>query len=64
MGELNLDSIERNYIQVPSWPERCRKCLGANALDPATTLYCDPDIDCPYYPFADDRRRQPHETKH
>jgi hypothetical protein len=57
MGELNLDPIDRSMM-VPNWPERCRKCLAANALDPATALYCDPDIDCPYYPFGNKKEEQ------
>ena len=54
MGEIQRDGIDMamHKDQVPKWPERCRKCLKANELDPDTTLYCDPDEDCVDWPFG------------
>jgi len=38
-------------FETPKWPKRCKKCIKSNGYDPSETIYCDPDIDCPYYPF-------------
>ncbi len=57
-----MDRIDRQMHedQVPSWPDKCRKCLESNDCDPSMSLFCPPDKDCPYYPFGrdNDRRRK------
>jgi hypothetical protein len=54
MGEIQRDNIDlsTHMEQVPKWPKKCRDCLARNRCDPAKTLFCPPDNDCPDYPFG------------
>ena len=52
MSETQRDRATDQDEDIPDWPDRCRECLKANGCDPDQTLWCPPDLACPYYPWT------------